>query len=68
MLAPQDGHWYSPLHMASEKGHTAIIIALVEEGQMDVNQKGGEKGDTPLMLSVSHHNVDSYHESNAFIQ
>lgn len=39
--------------MASEAGHTAIIVALVEEGSADVNKKGGLKGDTALMLSVS---------------
>ena len=39
--------------MASEHGHTAIIVALVEEGGADINSKGGERGDTPLMLSVS---------------
>ena len=43
----------SPLHVASAKGHTAIIVALVEEGGADINCKGGEHGDTPLMLSVS---------------
>ena len=48
-----DDQLYSPLHVASESGHTAIIIALVEEGNANVNQKGGEKGDTPLMISVS---------------
>ena len=38
--------------MASKDGHTAIIVALVEEGGADVNVRGGEQGDTPLMLSV----------------
>ena len=28
-------------------------MALVEEGGADVNLRGGERGDTPLMLSVS---------------
>lgn len=42
----------SPLHIASGHGHTAIIIALVEEGGADVNCKGGERNDTPLMLTV----------------
>lgn len=49
-----DKHMNSPLHVASGKGHTAIIIALVEEGGADVNSKGGERNDTPLMLTVSH--------------
>ena len=43
----------SPLHIASSEGHTAIIVALVEEGRADVNLQGGDKKDTPLMLSVS---------------
>lgn len=47
-----DNEEYSPLHVASRKGHTAIIVALVEEGGADVNVRGGEQGDTPLMLSV----------------
>ena len=47
-----DNETYSPLHMASRHGHTAIIVALVEEGRADVNVRGGEQGDTPLMLSV----------------
>ena len=49
-----DKHMNSPLHVASGKGHTAIIIALVEEGGADVNSKGGQMNDTPLMLTVSH--------------
>ena len=48
-----DSEEYSPLHVASGKGHTAIIVALVEEGGADVNLRGGERGDTPLILSVS---------------
>lgn len=48
-----DGEMNSPLHIASDRGHTAIIIALVEEGGADVNSKGGERNDTPLMLTVS---------------
>ena len=47
-----DDETYSPLHMASKQGHTAIIVALVEEGGADVNVRGGEQGDTPLMLTV----------------
>ena len=47
-----DGETYSPLHVASKQGHTAIIVALVEEGGADVNVRGGEQGDTPLMLTV----------------
>ena len=43
----------SPLHVASSKGHTAIIVALVEKGGADVNLRGGEMGETPLMLTVS---------------
>lgn len=38
--------------MASKQGHTAIIVALVEEGGADINVRGGEQGDTPLMLTV----------------
>ena len=53
-VGAQNDNQYTPLHLASEAGHTAIIVALVEEGHADVNQKGGKKGDTPLMLSVSH--------------
>ena len=49
-----DEEGYSPLHLASSEGHTAIIVALVEEGGADVNLQGGERKDTPLMLSVSH--------------
>ena len=48
-----DSDLKSPLHIASGKGHTAIIIALVEEGGADINSKGGERNDTPLMLTVS---------------
>ena len=47
-----DNEEYSPLHVASSKGHRAIIVALVEEGGADVNIRGGEREDTPLMLSV----------------
>lgn len=47
-----DNEEYSPLHVASNEGHTAIIVALVEEGGADVNFRGGERKDTPLMLSV----------------
>ena len=47
-----DDEEYSPIHVASRKGHTAIIVALVEEGGADINVRGGEQGDTPLMLSV----------------
>ena len=46
-----DNHCYSPLHTASQKGHTAIVVALVEEGA-NVNIKAGENEDTPLMLTV----------------
>lgn len=48
-----DTQLLSPLHIASEKGNTAIVVALIEEGA-DVNVKGGDKGNTPLMLTVSH--------------
>ncbi len=50
-MVDEDG--LSPLHVASSEGHTAIIVALVEEGGADINLQGGEKRDTPLMLSVS---------------
>ena len=50
-----DHNLYTPLHVASEAGHTAIIVALLEEGGADINMKGGERGDTALMLSVRHH-------------
>lgn len=53
LTASADNDTYSPLHVASRQGHMAIIVALVEEGGADVNIKGGERGDTPLMLSVS---------------
>ena len=43
----------SALHVASAQGRMAIIVALVEEGGADINLKGGERGDTPLMRSVS---------------
>ena len=49
-----DNTSYAPLHTASQMGHMAIVVALVEEGA-DVNVKTGENGDTPLMLSVSMH-------------
>jgi len=51
-VALADNDTYSPLHVASRQGHMAIIVALVEEGGADVNIKGGERGDTPLMLSA----------------
>lgn len=50
-----DHDLYTPLHVASEVGHTAIIVALLEEGGADINRKGGERGETALMLSVRHH-------------
>jgi hypothetical protein len=43
---------YTPLHSAAKSGHTAIIVALVEEGDADINQKGGERGETPLMITA----------------
>lgn len=49
-----DNQMNSPLHIASGRGHTAIIIALVEQGGADVNSKGGVHNDTPLMLTVSY--------------
>ena len=49
----EDYDKYSPLHVASGEGHTAIIVALVEEGVVNVNARGGDSGATPLMLSVS---------------
>ena len=52
-LGAENDDQYAPLHLASQAGHTAIIVALVEEGNADVNKKGGKKGDTALMLSVS---------------
>lgn len=44
---------YTPLHSAAKAGHTAIIVALIEEGNADINSRGGESGETPLMLTVS---------------
>ena len=54
-----DHNLYAPLHVASEAGHTAIVVALLEEGGADINMKGGERGDTPLMLSVRHYDCHS---------
>ncbi len=48
----QDYDKHSPLHVACGEGHTAIIVALVEEGGADINARGGDTGDTPLMMSV----------------
>lgn len=53
VLEAQDDEAYAPLHVASSSGHRSIIVALVEEGGADVNTRGGVRGDTPLMLSVS---------------
>ena len=53
LLGAENNDHYAPLQVASQAGHTAIIVALVEEGNADINQKGGKKGNTPLMLSVS---------------
>ena len=41
---------HTPLHVT---GHMTIGVALVEESNVDINQRGGDKRDTPLMLSVS---------------
>lgn len=48
----KDDDNYTPLHIASRMGHTAIVVALIEEGNASINERGGEKGDTPLMQSV----------------
>ena len=48
-----DNDSYTPLHVASKMGHTAIVVALIEEGNVDIDERGGDKGDTPLMLTVS---------------
>lgn len=53
MIEATDSNDLAPLHVASKLGHTAIVVALLEEGSADINQRGGDKGDTPLMLSVS---------------
>ena len=51
-LDAADRNLYKPLHQAADKGNTAIIIALVEEGGATVNDPGGERGDTPLIMSA----------------
>lgn len=48
-----DDSGYTPLHVAASKGHTAIIVALIEEGNANIDVRGGDNKDTPLMLSVS---------------
>ena len=55
-----DDEGLSPLHVASKEGHTAIIVALVEEGGADVNILDGESKATPLMLSVRKFMQDSF--------
>ena len=52
LLGSTDKESFTPLHIASKMGHTAIVVALIEEGNADINQRGGDKSDTPLMLSV----------------
>uniref|UniRef100_A0A1X7STF0 Uncharacterized protein n=1 Tax=Amphimedon queenslandica TaxID=400682 RepID=A0A1X7STF0_AMPQE len=47
-----DKNGYTPLHIAAKNGHTAIIVALLEEGETDIDCRGGENRDTPLIISV----------------
>ncbi len=53
LIESTDANDHTPLHVASRLGHTAIVVALLEESNVDINQRGGDKRDTPLMLSVS---------------
>ena len=48
-----DSKTLAPLHIASSQGHMSIIVALVEEGGADINSRGGDQKDTPLILTVS---------------
>ena len=53
MADSMDSKTLAPLHVASSQGHMSIIVALVEEGGADINSRGGDQKDTPLILTVS---------------
>ena len=57
----------SPLHIASSHGHMTVIVALVEEGEADINLPTSDSGETPLMLSVSNtttHTLTHYYNKD----